>query len=457
MPTLELADLPADVQVAQTFDLESVHLFVRPLNERETTVRVIEGNYVTVANLTPVRGYGSIPSQIAHLHLQPMDEEYCRLNNLPCVPDMFAFRVMRDNAGFDQDLRLMRCRLSGLYELRSARAYVEHLEQDEIARSIGNEVLTCWDCRQYFYERDLRPHETQPDECCNYGEDECEYECMCLDTNYYCQGCMPELWQPRRNTHYTPPRVRFFRAENQQPEQTFVKGQMIDSTPYMGFELEMELNGASYDNVARTVTNVWGDHVTYGTDGSLDCGIEFKTEPHTLEAYQTFDWSVLNTLINYGCRSYNTRNAGVHVNISRASFTNLAHEYKFGHFILKNRRLVERVAQRRENNWCRYDGENNSRLVSKLKTKQPFGDKYQAVNWGNRDRVEVRVFKGTLKPERLMSYLEFVHSVHAYTKQLTIKAIREHGFAWSQYETWLTNQPNATYQNIKHYLFERGN
>jgi hypothetical protein len=54
----------------------------------------------------------------------------------------------------------------------------------------------------------------------------------------------------------------------------------------MGVELEVELNQCDYDTIGNAVRLAWGhDRVRYGGDGSLNHGIEFKTAPHTLEAY----------------------------------------------------------------------------------------------------------------------------------------------------------------------------
>jgi hypothetical protein len=441
----------------ETFNLETAELFVYPQGESETRTVYRDGAYVTVANLRRVTGFGDLDARIARLHLTELTDEYLTLQGIdridPWTRDIAstsAWRVMRENVGFNQDLRLLRCRLTDEYELRGQDMPEFPYELQGIASSLGARVATCDGCDNYYFVDDLRQNTEISAGIDEFGEQfETEVE------NVYCQACGPELWRERPRTTSA---TRFFLAPNQKAEQKTVRRRRVDITPYMGVELEVELNQCDYDTIGNAVRQAWGyDRVRYGGDGSLNHGIEFKTAPHTLEAYKTFDWSILQTLIDGGCRSQQTETCGVHVNLSRASFIHLAHEYKFGQFILRNKTFVEYVAQRRNSRWCNFDGNNNNRLVEKLKAKQPFGDKYQAVNWCNDDRVEIRVFKGTLKPKRLMSYIEFVHSVHAYTKQLTIKDMRECGFSWTLYTDWLLAQPNATYENIKYYLFERSN
>jgi hypothetical protein len=54
----------------------------------------------------------------------------------------------------------------------------------------------------------------------------------------------------------------------------------------------------------------------------------------------------------------------------------------------------------------------------------------------NTQTVEVRVFKGSLKVERIKAYLQFVHSVAEYTRNLHVSP-NENNLMWRKYTGWL--------------------
>jgi hypothetical protein len=46
------------------------------------------------------------------------------------------------------------------------------------------------------------------------------------------------------------------------------------------------------------------------------------------------------------------------------------------------------------------------------------GDRYNAVNLQNLHTVEIRMFKGSLKPERVRSGIQFCHAAIEYTREI---------------------------------------
>jgi hypothetical protein len=281
---------------------------------------------------------------------------------------------------------------------------------------------------------------------------------------YPCYEQEQDRRNARRNRGHTEA-SQFFKAENEQ--QTFINDRplllenhvpyytMRETTLYMGLELEIEMpesRGGCWDNIEELLDNSWGrERYDTKTDGSLSNGVEVVTQPHTLAAYEQLDWSVLTRIANLGCRSADTSTCGAHVHISRDSFTDLAHQYRFTQFITRNPYGVKEVAQRISDRWAAYT---EAELTLKYLKKELSPQRYKAVNLCNEATLEIRAFKGSLKPERVRAYLQFVHSVHAYTKHLTVTDIRQGALQFSAYRAWLWQHALPTYNELRLYIRE---
>jgi hypothetical protein len=84
-------------------------------------------------------------------------------------------------------------------------------------------------------------------------------------------------------------------------------------------------------------------------------------------------------------------------------------------------------------------------LVPKVKYGQS-ADRYEAINIQNDHTLEIRVFKGSLKKERVLSAVEFIHSAIEYTRIMKINP-RDKQFSWIRFMAYvLDNQ--QTYPNF---------
>lgn len=234
-----------------------------------------------------------------------------------------------------------------------------------------------------------------------------------------------------------------------------------DGKYYLGFELEVESTSNRYDDAQWAQDNL-GAHAYMKSDGSLNDGFEIVTHPHTLESYQkTFNWKSIKKLGNRGCRSWNTTTCGIHVHVSRTAFGDSnepkygstewndwvlkrqAHELRFMKLIYDNQRQVERISGR-ASSFARFDDKGN--LVNKVKHGHQRNDRYSAVNTENENTLEVRVFKGSLRPERVLSALEFVHASVEYTRDLRVSS-KAKPFSWLRFTSYIYNNMN-TYANL---------
>ena len=290
------------------------------------------------------------------------------------------------------------------------------------------------------------------------GETYCE---GCYDNNTYeCENCGEMQW--RYNDH-----------DCSEDDDSLIHSYSYRPSPYFfgngkyhfGFELEVEARRNSRYDGARIVTNYLGGRVYIKDDGSLSDGFEIVTHPHTLETYHNeFDWKVLDTLREEGYRSWNTSTCGLHVHVSRTAFGNgdpwayplsdeersrrilsrQAHELRFMKLIYDNQRQVERIAGRSNNSYATFEDKGN--LVRKIKLGHQNSGRYSAINTENDETIEIRVFKGSLRKERVLSAIEFVHACVEYTRTVKVTS-KNHALSWLKFTGYISNNEES-YPNL---------
>jgi hypothetical protein len=192
-------------------------------------------------------------------------------------------------------------------------------------------------------------------------------------------------------------------------------GEDSTETPYFGIELEVECPDGDIPEIVDGLP----DWCYAKEDSSLSHGFEVVTYPLSWKWIQEHKDSLKTlwgALAHTGCRSYNTSTCGMHVHLSKSQFGTL-HLYKFLRVFYENRSMVLTVSQRKSENlqqWANTDNDDEESLVKKAKDKTQHR-RYSAVNLQNAHTVEVRIFRGTLRPESFFKNLEFCHAAIAYT------------------------------------------
>lgn len=211
---------------------------------------------------------------------------------------------------------------------------------------------------------------------------------------------------------------------------------------YFGFELEVEdINEHGTDAGAQVVLDELGERVYCKHDGSLNDGFEIVSHPHTFDQLENLNWDWLTSLRRLGFRSWDTNTCGLHVHISRTAFwkdgkRNEAHELRFQKLIYDNSRMVEAIAGR-SSAYARF--KDKGYLVPKIKHGQQ-ADRYEAVNSFNDATLEVRVFRGSLKKQRILSAIEFLHAATEYTRDMRINP-KDKQLSWFRFMAYvLDNQ-----------------
>ena len=222
---------------------------------------------------------------------------------------------------------------------------------------------------------------------------------------------------------------------------------------HMGFELEVEARGnTSREEGAEMTRDKLTEDVAYmKQDGSLNDGFEIVTHPHTLEAYQsTFDWEFLPMLRRKGFRSWDRSSCGLHVHVSREAFRNPswtsgnAHMLRFMKLIYDNQRQVERIAGRSNAGYATFADKGS--LVRKVKEGRQSDGHSSAVNVENNATIEIRVFKGSLRKERVLSALEFVTASVEYTRTLKVTG-KNKSLSWLHFTGYISRN-EETYPNL---------
>ena len=207
----------------------------------------------------------------------------------------------------------------------------------------------------------------------------------------------------------------------------------------IGVELEVYAKGSRYrGDLIRHVSDHHGDDIICKSDGSLDgsVGVELVTRPLAVgEALNLFR----NMELPEGTAAWDAGSCGMHVHIDARAF-NEASLAKFMSFWndMNNLELIRQVAGRhpaRDSQATSYaaldDMDFTDDVVSRLKKSDAGVNRYRAVNLtnlrtssyerlgldpdnrdtGSSDTVEVRIFRASLRKERLLAQIEMAAAV----------------------------------------------
>jgi hypothetical protein len=224
----------------------------------------------------------------------------------------------------------------------------------------------------------------------------------------------------------------------------------------MGVELEMCAGARSSvdDAVADVRTRLGEDYIICKSDGSLPSdGFEIVTAPRGLDEHiRRFKaWDVKPTY-----RAWNAKQCGLHVHIDSRAFTQMT----LGKFLIfinadYNADFIRSLAGRhpkmddQARNYCAAEHQSIITDPSKaVKGKDP--SRYRMVNVTNMDKdemirlnlnwrqydtsgrkfntVELRIFRASLRKERLLAQIEFAHAAVMFVRAASYRDLTEGAF-----------------------------
>lgn len=181
----------------------------------------------------------------------------------------------------------------------------------------------------------------------------------------------------------------------------------------------------------RNVPCLWNDIddvvsqlVIAKTDGSLNHGVEFVTQPLTLKAHQQLNW---NATQNKGFYAWNASTAGMHIHVPKSYYTTTQ-----TWLLLKlyqslwnnNTDWFNWIAGRTENSWAkrnlphRIDATNSLLAVASTKYDDR-RDRYSALSFQNPYTIEHRFFRSNMNEDGLMSRLEYIQATYDFVVVLS--------------------------------------
>lgn len=228
------------------------------------------------------------------------------------------------------------------------------------------------------------------------------------------------------------------------------------------FGVELEIDGAGeYDSSAEKlldIANAGGDLLYCKHDGSLEDGFELVTHPMSL-AFHTSEmpWGqILEKAKSMGYCSHQAGTCGLHVHVNRDAFgpvegyqdTVIARILYFFEKHWEELLKFSRRTQRQLDQWAaRYGYKDQPRDILEHAKKGGHGGRYTCVNLTNRDTIEFRMFRGTLKLNTLIATLQLVDRICDVAFCLTDDEIRA--------MSWTTFVSGCQTPELVQYLKER--
>lgn len=259
--------------------------------------------------------------------------------------------------------------------------------------------------------------------CANCGtyctEDDIDFH----DGYYYCPDCSPSRYL--EDYHHTDAE-HFLNVGNEVMQ------------PYLGVELEMEYDTSdARENAAEYIrcNTAYGSFYECKEDGSLsEYGMEAVTQPATPSYHMAaYDQLMLSAGTLYGATSHDNGHCGLHIHIDRNYFdstgileASVRAAYIMDTIFSNCESQIVNFTRRRYtqlNHWAQLMNmagcKSTQTLAYKLKEyRSSKYTRYQAVNVDNTETIELRLFRGTLKPETYYATLEFVAGLAYLTRAL---------------------------------------
>lgn len=263
-----------------------------------------------------------------------------------------------------------------------------------------------------------------------------DHDCLCHD-------CYRKIEKYRiKGYHNTPLLVGYeYDKETGKNEQRTMEN-------FKGYGIELEIDNGGEDNItSKDIIQLLDEEVYTMHDGSINNGFEIITHPHTEEALYNMNWAdTFKWLLKKGYRSHDVNTCGLHMHISRKLFKDNDAICKMMYFYEKFRNDIVKISRRTSDKVDRWAGFYLSpTTVNKAKLESIFdaynfaghSSRYKCVNLTNRNTIEIRIMKGTLKIETFLATLDFIITVAKNANEISWEDINNQ-------ELWLKGLKDST-------------
>lgn len=238
----------------------------------------------------------------------------------------------------------------------------------------------------------------------------------CADSSFYCCGC---------DERFDDGEAQSFEGEsycsdcfenlerNEVPSYHCAKRWHPESYSVPLYSLELELESDERDELVERLQSLSYPRVSWEMDGSLDRSKGLEILIQLRESTDALANTTCNLLANikkkgFSLSSWNGNKCGAHLNSNRSDEWNLKAIMRLLYCVRNAKEYLVRISGRESDNWASW---NRRGYTLKQQAKGDLG-KYTMLRIGS-DRFEWRMFRGTLKEERICLYCETVKRFEA--------------------------------------------
>nr|WP_325238065.1 amidoligase family protein [uncultured Oscillibacter sp.] len=217
-----------------------------------------------------------------------------------------------------------------------------------------------------------------------------------------------------------------------------------DGPRYFGVELEIDSGGESNVNAEELlqIANSGEERAYCKHDGSLEDGFEIVTHPMTLAYHQeSMPWAeLLRKAVELGYLSHKAYTCGLHIHVNRDAFGKTEAQQdaciaRILYFFEKHwdelLKFSRRTSRQLEQWAARYGYKDHPMEILDHAKKGGGGGRYSAVNLQNRDTIEFRIFRGTLKYNTLIATLQLISKLCDVAVSLSDELLKP--LAWTTF------------------------
>ena len=309
------------------------------------------------------------------------------------------------------------------------RDYGVYVEGGErlVCEGCGGNYLECYSCGEYYHTEDMHyDDDEETDWCSRCWRDE-ERDADHVVNSYSYRPVLMFRWSHSKDAH------GFWMESNMR--------RRIKHQHFYGTELEVEPapgKGADYEvkrQMAEYIHQNYGDFLYLKRDGSIPSGFEIVSHPASMEWWLTHGTKmyadILMRLRNAGFQSHNGGHCGLHIHTNKAAITTLQAMKMTGFMFNENNKSKVKQLSRRSTSSLRtyasidvpnrYDDSINDyrQLTAYEYAKEVASRKASSARnalYFGRETAELRLFRGTLRDDRLWASLQFFDLLIQYTK-----------------------------------------
>ena len=300
-------------------------------------------------------------------------------------------------------------------KLESKKATFQGKKNSDVCpRCFSQYYKECCDCHGFFDRHEIMNYKDKP--FCRSCFDKSYQQCTHCNTIYPMGNMTHTRMATNRVTFVMEPQSVCdgcwdyhgnIQSYNSKPVMTFHGKE----PHFYGIELEMELTNYVRNErgqKAQEILNIFGDDfIIIKEDGSLQTGFEICTQPASLDE-QKIRWNKFFDNLPKNITSYGSDRCGLHVHCSRKplSLLTIAKQVVFVNEDT-NKEFIQIIAGRGPNQYSTLAKKNHNHVNMVPITVGRPTQRYEAINLTNKDTIEYRIFKGTLKRESFFKSLEF--------------------------------------------------